>query len=460
MQVKFITLTIFIFFTSTFAKSIEELQKKQEDILHYLGGVSPYVPMKNKRFIDMSLPETCKLNSVQLLQRHGSRYPTKGANKGFKALYDAINPFKGSLNGSLSFFNNKQYKYFVTDADVQLEQLTKLNNSKPNKYTGEIMAREFGYNFYSKYGHLVSENETLTVFASNSTRVKDTAKFFGEGFVQNTNINFEVLVISENETQGMNSLTPAKSCDTFDSDYNDDLIATFFGNKTAMLNDIKQRIVDENPALNLSISNIESIYNYCTYELNVNGYSDMCNLLTKNELTMFDYEASLEHYYSYMNGNTNSSAIASVLLNSSIELLTKSNGNKLNLAWTHDTDLNNFFSLALFNSTKLMPIESMDFDYPFSRNDFTPMGANIILEDYSCGNETYVRYIINDSVYPLNDCNDGPGYGCSLDNFISRAEKLMNGLDFAKQCNLNSSYPQELTFWWDYKNSTSYPVYN
>jgi len=108
--------------------------------------------------------------------------------------------YEASLNGSLSFFNNKQYKYFVTDADVQLEQLTKLNNSKPNKYTGENMAREFGYNFYSKYGHLVSENETLTVFASNSTRVKDTAKFFGEGFVQNTNINFEVLVISENET--------------------------------------------------------------------------------------------------------------------------------------------------------------------------------------------------------------------------------------------------------------------
>ena len=47
MQVKFIALTIFIFFTSTFAKSIEELQKKQEDILHYLGGVSPYVPMKD-----------------------------------------------------------------------------------------------------------------------------------------------------------------------------------------------------------------------------------------------------------------------------------------------------------------------------------------------------------------------------------------------------------------------------
>lgn len=459
MQLNYVALALAIFFTSTFAKSIEEQQKKQEDILHYLGGVSPYIPMKNKRFIDLDLPETCKLNSVQLLQRHGSRYPTKGANKKFKALYDTINSFKGSLNGSLKFFNDKQYKYFVTDPDTQLEQLTKLNNSKPNKYTGEVMAREFGYNFYSKYGHLVNGNDTMTLFAANSTRVKDTAKFFGEGFTQNTNLNFEVLVISEDESSGMNSLTPAKSCNTFDSDANDDLVATFFGNKTAMLNNIKQRILNDNPALNLSTANIESIYNYCTYELNVNGYSNMCDLLNKDELTMFDYEASLEHYYSVMNGNINSSTIASVLLNSSIQLLTRSNGNRLNLAWTHDTDLNNFFSLALFNSTKLMPIDSMDFDYPFSRNDFTPMGANIILEDYTCGNEAYVRYIINDSVYPLNDCNDGPGYGCALDKFISRAEKLIDGLDFAKQCELNSSYPQELTFWWDYKNSSSYPSY-
>lgn len=459
MEIKVIAFILYFFISNVSAKSIKALQETQEDILHYLGGVSPYIPMKNKRFIDKDLPETCKLNSVQLLQRHGSRYPTKGANKSFKALYDAINAFKGSLNGSLSFFNDKSYKYFVTDPATQLEQLTKFNNSKPNKYTGEIMAREFGYDFYTKYGHLVSENDTLTLFASNSTRVKDTAKFFGEGFVQNTNMDFEVLVISDDATQGANTLTPYKSCNTYDSDYNDDLVASFFTNRTDMLTTIKQRILKENPALNLSTANIKSIYNYCTYELNVNGYSDMCNLLKKDEFTMFDYEASLEHYYSYMNGNVNSSAVASVLLNTSIELLTKSNGNKLNLAWTHDTDLNNFFSLALFNSTKLMPIENIDFDYPFSRNDFTPMGANVILEDYQCNNETYVRYIINDSVYPLDDCNDGPGYGCSLDNFIARAEKLMDGLDFASQCQLDSSYPQELTFWWDYKNSTKYPTY-
>lgn len=440
-------------------KSVAELQKEQEKILPYLGGSSPYVPMSNKKFIDLEVPAQCKLNTVQLLQRHFSRFPTSSANKKIKQLYQAISTYKknvGPLNGSLSFFNDKGYKYFVTDEGKQLEQLTNFTNSKPNKYTGEFMARSFGYDFYERYGSLLKDNETLTVFASDSARVKDTARFFADGFTELTSKNISILVIPENITTGANTLTGYKSCTNFNSTINDDLLDSFFDDRKAALKAINTRLTAANPGLNLTLDNIENIYNYCSFELNINGFSEMCNVLTTDELTMFDYEASLDHYYSYMNGNPLSAPVASLLLNSSIQLLTKSNGNKLNLAWTHDTDINNFLSLAIFNKTNtdLMSVDEVDFWFPFRRNDFTPMGGNIILEDYSCGNETYVRYIINDSVYPLNDCNDGPGFGCKLDDFISRAENLMEGLNFITECDISASYPQELTFWWDYKNAT------
>ncbi|KAL6926984.1 hypothetical protein ACO0SA_004070 [Hanseniaspora valbyensis] len=465
MQLQLYIAAAFLAITCCSSKSISELQKEQEYILPYLGGSSPYIPMKNKKFIDLELPETCKLNSVQLSQRHFSRFPTSSANKLIKALYTAVETYKenvGPLNGSLAFFNDDEYKYFVNDADSQLGELTKVSNSRPNKYTGETCAREFGYDFYHRYGSLLNDNETLTVFASDSARVKDTAKYFAEGFTESTDKNITILVISEDASAGANTLTPYKSCNTFNSSYNDDLLDTFFANRSATLEGIQTRLAEENPGLNLTIANVESIYNYCSFELNVKGFSEMCNVLNPDEFTMFDYEASLDHYYSYMNPSPNSASVASLLLNSSIQLLTRSNGNKLNLAWHHDTDINNFLSLAIFNETNnnYMSLDEIDFWFPFRREDFTPMGGNIILEDYTCGNETYVRYIINDSVYPLNDCNNGPGYGCKLDNFIERAEALMSGLDFDTDCEISSEYPQELTFWWDYKtNSTAYATY-
>ena len=42
---------------------------------------------------------------------------------------------------------------------------------------------------------------------------------------------------------------------------------------------------------------------------------------------------------------------------------------------------------------------------------------------------------------------------CKLDDFENFVKERIGDVDFVKQCGVNSTYPSELTFYWDYKMS-------
>ena len=55
---------------------------------------------------------------------------------------------------------------------------------------------------------------------------------------------------------------------------------------------------------------------------------------------------------------------------------------------------------------------------------------------------------------PIPKCATGPGFSCKLDDFENFVKERIGDVDFVKQCGVNSTYPSELTFYWDYKNVT------
>jgi acid phosphatase len=55
-------------------------------------------------------------------------------------------------------------------------------------------------------------------------------------------------------------------------------------------------------------------------------------------------------------------------------------------------------------------------------------------------------------VIPYTDCQDGPGYSCSLENYsIIVGEQLVP--DLVQQCNLTDSVPQYVDFYWNYNTT-------
>ena len=137
------------------------------------------------------------------------------------------------------------------------------------------------------------------------------------------------------------------------------------------------------------------------------------------------YGNDLSKYYSNGAGNNYTRIIGSVILNSSLELLKDTeNSNQVWLSFAHDTDLEIFHSaLGL-----LEPAE----DLPTSYIPFLTHTSILLLfhkvpeytEKLQCGNDAYVRYIINDAVVPIPKCATGPGFSCKLDDFENFVKEL------------------------------------
>ena len=124
----------------------------------------------------------------------------------------------------------------------------------------------------------------------------------------------------------------------------------------------------------------------------------------------------------------------------------------------HDTNITPILAaLGIGNPVEDLPLDRIPFPNAYDVGDLMPMGGHLTIERLSC-NATivspegiYVRMILNEAVVPFNSCQDGPGFTCSLTNYTEIVKKLP---DFASSCNLNSTVPQHLSFWWDYNTTT------
>ena len=427
---------------------------KQEDIFPYLAGAAPYYKYPKDYGIELGIPENCQLKQVQLIARHGERYPSKGKAKTLATTWAKLQNYTGQFNGSLSFLNDDGYVWFMEDtSQVELET-TLANTPNPlNPYTGEEDAKKHARRFASLYGDLFNTSSNIEMFTSSSRRVHDTAVFFAEeldNYVNSTHLN----IISENTTSGVNTLVPGTSCITWDSNENATYVSTY---SEKYLDGIAERLNNENKKINLNLTKTDAnnLFAWCAYEINVKGFSDICDVFTKEELIRYTYEDDLVEYYQIGPGNSLSKTIGSVFFNASVELLKQSEelDQKVWLSFTHDGDMVYYLdTIGLFDNGKSMNASSVEFlQHNFRRSWMTPMGARLYTEKFQCSNETYVRYTLNDAVIPIESCSSGPGFSCPEKEFYSYAEERLQGLNYVESCNITSiSNQTSLTFYWDY----------
>lgn len=428
----------------------------QEHLFQYLAGNAPYFKYPLDYGINLPIPEHCELKQVQLLARHGERYPSKSKGAKLSNVYQKLQNYTGALNGSLSFLNDDNYHIFWEDTSQLELEITSKNSLDPlNPYTGEQSARTHARQFISLYGDLLEENSTLELFTTNSKRVHDTAAFFAEELdnaVKSTHMN----IISEDSSSGANNLSPGYSCLPWDEDENEEYLSKY---SSEYLEDIADRLNNENKnlPLNLTATDASSLFVWCGFEISVKGYSDACNIFTDAELLHFSYEDDLYDYYQDGPGHSLAKPIGSLLFNASVELLKQSDelDQKVWLSFTHDTDIINYLAtVGLFDNGKKLNASSVPFlDHIYRKAWMTPMAARLYTEKFQCSNETFVRYTLNDAVIPIESCSSGPGFSCPEKEFYSYAEKKLDGMDFVKACDIKSSSNYtSLSFYWDYES--------
>ncbi|EGW34443.1 secreted acid phosphatase [Spathaspora passalidarum NRRL Y-27907] len=430
----------------------EQSSVQQYNIIRFLGGSAPYL-QRDGFGISVDFPEQCTIEQVQLLSRHGERYPAKSDGANFEPIYQKFVNYNGTFSGQLEFLND--YEYFVPNKN-NYEKETSPSNSQ-GTFSGTSNAFRHGAAFRAKYNSLYKENSTLQVFSSNSGRCYQTSNYFARGFLGDAYEEDETVkyhVISEDASSGVNSLTPRNSCPNYNSTANTGLVAKY--NTSSYLQPIADRLVKPNPGLNLTATDVSYLFSWCAYEINVRGASPFCDLFTNEEFIKNSYHTDLSDYYSIGPGHNDSRVIGSTLVNATLALLKDNdNENKIWLSFTHDTDLEFYHSaLGLVEPKDDLPVDHIPFPNPYVHSSIVPQGARIETEKLKCGDDYYVRFIINDSVIPIPTCADGPGFSCKLEDYEEYIQSRIGNLDFVEQCNMNSSNPASVSFYWDYNTVT------
>ncbi|CAI4523724.1 BMB_G0021100.mRNA.1.CDS.1 [Saccharomyces cerevisiae] len=261
------------------------------------------------------------MKQVQMVGRHGERYPTVSKAKSIMATWYKLSNYTGQFNGSLSFLND-DYEFFIRDTK-NLEMETTLANSVNvlNPYTGEMNAKRHARDFLAQYGYMVENQTSFAVFTSSSQRCHDTAQFFIDGLGDQFNISLQT--ISEAESAGANTLSAHHSCPAWDDDVNDDILKKY---DTKYLSGIAKRLNKENKGLNLTSSD--------------------ANIFLHDELVRFSYGQDLETYYQTGPGYDVVRSVGANLFNASVKLLKESEAQdqKVWLSFTHDTDILNYLT--------------------------------------------------------------------------------------------------------------------
>lgn len=425
----------------------EQSSVESYNLVRFLGGAGPYVQHPGYG-ISTDIPPKCTSEQAHLLSRHGERYPTKSLGKNLESIIAKASNYTQPFVGELAFLND--YIYFVTDKKYYEKETSPINSE--GTFSGTTDALRHGASFRAKYSSLFnSSEESLKVFTSNSGRCHETSKYFARGFMgdQYNDDSVDYYIISEDKSMGANSLTPRRACSTLKSQTNKTAISEY---DMTFLASARERILEGNSGFNLTTSDVQSMFQWCAYELNVRGASPVCDLFTNEEFIRYSYYIDVSSYYSNSLGNNMTATAAAPYLNATLQYLKEENPDfKIVLAFSHDTDLEIFHSaLGLFEPEHGLPTDRVPFPSPYPHVQVCPQGARIVTEKFNCGGTSYVRYLVNDAVIPIKGCQDGPGFSCEFSKYESYIELRLEGKDYASQCGISSGTPSTVSFLWDY----------
>lgn len=276
------------------------------------------------------------------MSRHAERYPTKSAGtrkpplkmgsfpkktfltlKGHLDLITRIKEANVVLNGSLSFLNN--WTYFTDRPERDFEQLT-----RTGPYAGTLQAFTTGVRFLTRYAHLLPQGSRTILWASDSERVIESARYFAAGLFGldwGDSGRAALEIIPETLDRRADTLTPGDTClryleDTITGhDMGVNMLGVF---QEAYIPPIAKRLIEDQDNRELGyFSNLEvySMQEMCGFETIARGSSPWCDVFTRADWENFEYARDLIHYYRAGPGNPYAGAMGWLWLNATSSLL-------------------------------------------------------------------------------------------------------------------------------------------
>ncbi|KZF19204.1 phosphoglycerate mutase-like protein [Xylona heveae TC161] len=436
---------------------------EKQNIFRLMGQLSHYQPaVEGFGVEEYPLPAGANITQVNVLHRHGSRYPT--SSNIVAKLGSALGKAHINATGALSFLNSWKYSL---GAEILVP-------------VGRQEMFDSGVLHYYQYAHLYDTNTKIIARTPTQDRMTKSAEYFLAGFFgQEWTNNATIEVIIENSGFN-NSLAGGKNCKNSNGDVSalgDDATAQWYNiylaNATARFNSMTS-------GYNWTADDTYAAQTLCPYETVALGFSKWCDLFTYEEWQGFEYSLDLnfngddgfasptgravgiayvEEFLARLQHHVLSTPEGTANITLDNNTATFPINQTLNFDFSHDTNI--FSILTAFGFTQFQ--EDLPATHMVNRNTIishiTPFGARLDVEviktpqpvpanrssDYVAGPPTtYLHFILNQRTLPLGasfpECGDRVDGWCDIDTFLAVQEKsaALANADYA----CNGDYPK------------------
>ncbi|KAK6952203.1 hypothetical protein Daesc_006736 [Daldinia eschscholtzii] len=370
---------------------------------------------------------------------------------GFRCMSDNY-----TTSGSLSFLPNWQ--------PVLEDPTSQIGMENP---TGVKEALDLGYMLRTRYPGLYREGDDFMIWANNYTRVLQTASMFARGYlgVAASQKGSIISVTPRGFPASVgDSLAPSDMCPNFKDSEGGEYKSTWDAIWIPPVQDRLQKLIKGN--LSLTASDIAQIPYLCGFESHITGrLSPWCDVLTDEELKQYEYSNDLRYYYGIGPGTDLPKKMMTPFLNTLVGILqngtrtgTGTNGStfdipKLLVSFLNDGQLTELVTASgVFDEQPALSPTEKDDNRLWVGSRYVSMRGTIAFERLNCAtkgddepgaypsdgsNDTYIRIKLNDAVYPVPSCNDGPGSSCKLSDYVRYvAEKYTAEGDWITNCNV------------------------
>ncbi|KAM0564302.1 hypothetical protein ACHAPJ_000512 [Fusarium lateritium] len=435
---------------------IEGMKEGNRSIFQMMGYLSPYSPSDGFGVDEYPIPQGAEIVQVQMLSRHGARYPTPGSNVATlgEALANASSSLKTS--GALEFLMDWKY---------ELGKAILVPRGRQELFESGVLHSYM-------YGSLYNPQSKLIVRTTTQDRMLKSAEnwmagFFGLEWTNNATI--EVII----EAPGFNnSLAGGLNCpNSAKADYVTPVAEWY----EKYLQDATDRFNNVTEGFKWTPADVWAAQNMCPYETVAYGFSRFCDLFTYEEWEHFGYSidlgfssgAGFQSPVGRATGLGYQQEVIARLRNHTLgysgsQINTTLDGMKetfplnqsLYFDFSHDTNIISILTaFGMRQFAEDLPIDEYPGSHEFVVSKLTPFGARLDIEiikapqpvsperdGYLDGKETkYIHFVLNQRTVPLGrsfpecDVNRKDGW-CELDTFLEVQDRMTEKAQFDFAC--------------------------
>ncbi|KAL9113763.1 MAG: hypothetical protein Q9227_002208 [Pyrenula ochraceoflavens] len=290
--------------------------------------------------------------------------------------------------------------------------------------TGERELVTLARELRARYPELQPHGHAFTTYANLYPRVVQSARIFTQEYAPDGSI----LVINSTSPKAFgNSLAPSDLCPL----YHDSAGAAEVGIWSSIYLPPITAYLNSLIFGNVTFNTMDvSLFPYlCGFESSILGLengSPFCHTFAETRFRHYEYAQDLRYYYGNGPGSFGNSTFMLPLLRSVASLLVQGPQSlppPLTVAFLNDGQVSQLVSeIGVFDHVQpLDPNRDMNSTYRASR--FVNMRGTVAFERLACGAARYVRLRLNDAVYPVVSCNDGPGKSCEVEEYARLVDK-------------------------------------